>query len=102
MKRLTWFVVGAASGIGATRVAKRKVQQAIQKVSPDHVARHAADTLKRTAQDVVDALRDGRVAMVAKEAEMRARRDGHAVSIPGAIDTSVISHLDDWRHRRTR
>ena len=39
MKRLTWFVAGAASGIGAARVAKRKVQQTVDKLSPDHVAR---------------------------------------------------------------
>ncbi len=102
MKRLTWFVVGAASGVAATRTAKRKVQRTVERLSPDHVARHAVQTVKHTARDVVDALKDGRQAMVAKEAEMRARRDGHAVTIPGAIETTEVSHLDDWRHRRTR
>ena len=52
--------------------------------------------------DVADALKDGRLAMVAKEAEMRARRDGHAVSFPDAIDATEVSHLSDYRRRKTR
>jgi demethoxyubiquinone hydroxylase (CLK1/Coq7/Cat5 family) len=102
MKRLTWFVVGAASGIGSARLAKKKVQQTVDRLSPDHVARQSVIRLKHVGQDIADAIRDGRGAMVAKEAELRARRDGHAVTIPNAIDTTEVSHLDDWRHRRTR
>jgi hypothetical protein len=102
MKRLTWFVAGAASGIGVARVAKRKVQQTVDKLSPDHVARQTVAGVRAAVMDVADALKDGRLAMVAKEAEMRARRDGHAVSFPDAIDASEVSHLSDYRHRKTR
>ena len=102
MKRITWFVAGAASGIGAARVAKRKVQQTVDKLTPDHVARQTVSNIRNAAMDVADALRDGRLAMVAKEAEMRARRDGHAVSFPDAIDANEVSHLSDYRRRKTR
>jgi hypothetical protein len=102
MKRLTWFVAGAASGIGVARVAKRKVQHTVEKLSPEHVARQTVANLRAAATDVAEALRDGRLAMVAKEAEMRARRDGHAVSFPDAIDASEVSQMADYRRRKTR
>ena len=102
IKRLTWFVAGAVSGVGAARVAKRKVQQTVEKMSPDHVARQTVAGFKDAVRDVSEALKDGRLAMVAKEAEMRARRDGHAVSFPDAIDATEVSHLADYRRRKSR
>jgi hypothetical protein len=105
MKRTAWFISGAAAGIGATRYAKRKAQQVANKMTPDHVARQTVANVKGKVAHVTDAVRDGRDTMKLREAELRARRDGHAVmdGQPGrygpVIETKA-THLDDWRKRR--
>jgi hypothetical protein len=109
MKRAAWFVSGAVAGIGATRFAKKKAQEVVSKVTPDHVARQAVSNVKDKVLHVADAVRDGRDTMRSREAELRARRDGHAVTSgqpdrnAPIIDVSAaegIRHLDDWRRRR--
>jgi hypothetical protein len=109
MKRAAWFVSGAAAGIGATRFAKRKAQQMAEKITPDHIARQTVASVKDKAVHVADALRDGRDTMRSREAELRARRDGHAVTkdqpvrygpVIDAQPTEGVHRLDDWRKRR--
>jgi hypothetical protein len=109
MKRAAWFVSGAVAGIGATRVAKRKAQEVARKVTPDHVARQAVANVKDKVLHVADAVRDGRDTMRSREAELRARRDGHAVTngqpvrngpVIDAQAAEGVRHLDDWRKRR--
>lgn len=79
MKRVTWFVGGVATGAAGMSYAKRKVKRAAAQLAPAHVARQASESLKAKGQDLAEAVREGREAMRAKEAELRARRDGHAV-----------------------
>ena len=76
MKRLTWFVGGAVAGVTGAGYAKRKVKQTASQLTPAKVARSAISTARKGADAVVDAVRDGREAMHAKEAELRAQRDG--------------------------
>jgi hypothetical protein len=109
MKRVTWFVAGAATAVGATRVAKRKVQQVTDRLAPNNVAKQTIASVKGKASHVVDAVRDGRDAMRNKEAELRARRDGHPMSAGSILDTDIVQdhrnavrHLDDWRRRKAR
>jgi hypothetical protein len=120
MKRVTWFVAGAAAGVSATRLAKKKAQAVAEKLAPDHIARQAVATAKDKALHVVDAVREGKDTMRTKEAELRARRDGHPMAAgmeqldPRVIDTTVVGrgrlgrrgdavhHLDDWRKRKAR
>ncbi len=71
MKRITWFVAGAAAGVGGTAYAKRKARQAADRYRPINMAKGAVDR-------VADAVREGRSAMAAKEAELKARQDGPA------------------------
>jgi hypothetical protein len=70
VKRLAWFVVGAAAGVGGSVYAKRKVKATAERLSPRNIAGSALDTVK-------DAMREGRSAMRSKEVELRAVRDGH-------------------------
>jgi hypothetical protein len=68
VKRLVWFAAGAAAGVSGTAYAKRKARQAADRYRPVNMAKGAVDR-------VADAVREGRAAMVAKEAELKRRQD---------------------------
>jgi hypothetical protein len=99
MKRLVWFAVGAAAGAAAPAYARRKARQAAERYRPVNVAKGAVDR-------VADAVREGRAAMAAKEAELRTSRD----TPPGATEFLLVegvvvprpsyeSHADDRNGR---
>jgi hypothetical protein len=79
IKRLTWFVSGAVAGIAGAGIAKRKVKQAATQLAPKNVAQGITT---RVRESVVE----GRMAMRAKEAELRARLDGRAVRLADDLD----------------
>ncbi len=79
MKRLTWFVGGAAAGIAGASVAKKKVKAVASEISPSNVA-------KKTTNRVREAVNEGKRAMRSKEAELRARLDGRASSLADDLD----------------
>ena len=79
MKRLTWFVSGAVAGVAGAGIAKRKVKQAASQLAPKNVAQGITT---RVRESVVE----GRMAMRAKEAELRARLDGRAVRLADDLD----------------
>lgn len=81
MKKVTWFVSGAVAGAAGVGYAKKKVKQTASQLAPVHVAKDAAGKVRGGFVNVGDALREGRSAMKAKEAEMRARLDGRAASL---------------------
>jgi len=70
VRRVAWFVAGAAAGVGGSVYAKRKVRATAERLSPRNLAGNAFDAVK-------DAVREGRSAMRSKEVELRAVRDGH-------------------------
>jgi hypothetical protein len=61
-KRLFWLVIGAIAGFTGSVWLQRRVKQAVDRFTPEHVQ-----------SDVKAALREGRVAMRAREDELRAR-----------------------------
>jgi hypothetical protein len=75
MKRLVWFAAGAAAGVGGTAYAKHKARQAADRYRPVSLAKGAVGR-------VADAVREGRSAMAAKEAELKARQDGQPANPP--------------------
>ena len=104
MRRISWFVAGAATGIAGTAAAKRKVKQTAERLAPGNVARQAVSKVRDRANHVIDAVREGRVAMEAKERELRALRDGHPVRPQQAagslaIEATEVHDLDTWRRR---
>lgn len=81
MKRITWFVGGVAAGATGANYATKKVKEKARQVSPASVAKSAAQRARQTAGHVVDAVREGRQAMVQHEDELKARRDGRLTSL---------------------
>jgi hypothetical protein len=79
IKRLTWFVGGAVVGAAGAGAAKRKVKQTAVALHPTRLATGAAHR-------VGEAVREGRGAMRAKEAELRAR-------LAGAQPTTLADEL---------
>ena len=67
MKRVTWFVTGVAAGATGATYASRKVKERARQLKPTNVARGAAVKAKEGGARFVDAVRDGRAAMQAKE-----------------------------------
>jgi hypothetical protein len=81
MKRVTWFVAGVAAGAAGAGYATRRIKRTAAHLAPANVARHAAGAVRAGGRTVVDAVRDGRVAMRDREDELRARRDGRLTSL---------------------
>jgi hypothetical protein len=94
MKRLTWFAAGAAAGAAGSSYAARKVRRTAQTLAPSNLARATLHRLRTRGEVVADAVREGRQAMRAKEAELQARRDGHAVV---AVEPGQVIVLRDVR-----
>jgi hypothetical protein len=81
IKRITWFVSGAAAGIAGAGYTKRKVKATAAQLAPVHVAKKVIAGAKARVSNVTDAVREGRSAMKVKESELRARRDGRITSL---------------------
>src|SRR5512145_3151500 len=108
MKRLTWFAAGAAAGAAGSHYAARKVRRTAQQLAPSNLARATMHQLRTRGEVVAGAVREGREAMRAKEAELQARRDGHAVVAvePGQVivlrDVRDAVPAEEGRSRRRR
>lgn len=85
IKRATWFVSGAVAGAAGSTYLTRKVTRTVKRtaaqLAPPTLARSIGRRVRSRARDVGEAVRDGRAAMRAKEAELRARRDGRAADL---------------------
>lgn len=81
MKRVTWFVSGAVAGVAGAGYAKKKVKETAAQLAPVHVAKSAVSKVRDRGADVVDAVREGRQAMKAKETELKARLNGTAAPL---------------------
>jgi hypothetical protein len=86
MKRVTWFVTGLAAGATGATYATKKVKRTAAQLAPANVAKGAAERARRTGRHVVDAVREGRVAMLAREDELKARRDARVASLDDHLD----------------
>jgi hypothetical protein len=86
MKRLLWFLGGAAAGAAGVGAAKRKVRTVANDLAPVQVARRAGESVRERGRWMTDALREGRSAMSAKERELRARLDGRVTSLADEVD----------------
>ena len=85
IKRVSWFVSGAVAGIAGAGYAKRKVKETAAHLAPVNVARSAVTKVKSRGHDVIEAVRDGREAMHAKEQELRARLHGEVISLADEV-----------------
>jgi hypothetical protein len=79
IKRLTWFVSGAVAGVAGAGLAKRKVKQAANRLTPANVVHGLTGRVR-------DALSEGRLAMRAKESELHARYDGRVSTLADDLE----------------
>lgn len=86
MKRVTWFVTGVAAGAAGANYAARKVKQTAAQLAPANVAKGAASRAKERGKQVVEAVREGRAAMVAREDELKARRDARVETLDDRLE----------------
>lgn len=107
-KRVTWFVVGATAGAAGSLYARRKARKAVERMQPTNVAKVAVVKARSSGRTVVDALREGRDAMRAKEAELRDLQEGRPVPnvvVPQGptivvVEGAQILDGDEFRARR--
>lgn len=72
-KRIFWMSTGMAVGAGSAFWAKHKVEATVERYLPEQVADRAATSAKDLGRTVRAAAAEGREAMRATEAELRAR-----------------------------
>ncbi|MDQ6839999.1 MAG: hypothetical protein M3256_17515 [Actinomycetota bacterium] len=71
LKRLRWITMGAAVGFGGSVWAQRRVKRTVERFLPDRVGSDAVQRARYLADDVRDALKEGRTAMHVREEELR-------------------------------
>lgn len=86
MKRVTWFVAGAAAGATGASYATKKIKETAANLAPANVAKSAASRAKQGGKRIVDAAREGRSAMREREDELKARRDARVEPIDDHLD----------------
>ena len=86
MRRLTWFVTGAAAGVTGSAYAARKVKRTAAQLAPTAVVRTTTARARSISRHVTEAVRDGRAAMLAKEDELKAKRDARLASLDDHLD----------------
>jgi hypothetical protein len=69
MRRVMWFTAGAVAGVSGSVYVRRKAKEAADRYRPVSMAKGAVER-------VTDAVREGRAAMAAREAELRGAQDG--------------------------
>lgn len=74
-RRLIWLSVGLAIGFGSSLWVMRFVRTTIERYSPERVSTDLAGAAQRFRADLRAAVADGREAMRAREAELRAQLD---------------------------
>ncbi len=75
LKRLFWLLLGAGFGFGVSFWVSRVVKETIARYTPERVGEDIAASIKTVGADLRAAVAEGRQAMRAREAELRAELD---------------------------
>lgn len=86
MKRASWFIGGVAAGVAGVSYAKRKVRSTAALLAPSNIAKQAIGSARTYVRNLGDAVSEGRVAMNAREDELKARRDARIESLDSRLD----------------
>jgi len=90
MKRLTWFMGGAAAGVVGASVAKKKVKAAAAELSPANLAHKAAERVREKAADA-------KLVLKTKQIELRARltgKPGYAATLADELQEGDAVFVD--------
>jgi hypothetical protein len=91
LRRVSWFVGGAAAGVAGATVAKRRVKKTAAALPPVRAARQAVAGVKSAGDRVGGAVRAGRDAMRDTEARLWAKRNGDVVAPIEVIDGRIVA-----------
>ena len=94
MRRVSWFVGGVVAGAAGAGYAKRKVRAATAQLAPVNVVRSAGARARNRSRVMVDAMREGRAAMHAKEDEFKARRDARIETLDDRLEPGDQLYVD--------
>jgi hypothetical protein len=72
-KRVRWMGFGAVAGVGATMWARQRMRRTVQRYLPAQVSNEVAARARAIGGELRGAFDDGRQAMAAKEAQLRAQ-----------------------------
>ncbi len=75
LRRLFWLFLGVGFGLGGSFWLRRFVKETAARYRPERVSADLAGAIKGFGDDVRLAVADGRAAMHAREAELRAELD---------------------------
>jgi hypothetical protein len=95
MRRVMWFTAGAVAGVSGSVYVRRKAREAADRYRPVSMAKGAVGR-------VTDAVREGRAAMAAREAELRASQEAPGlpeVRRPSAPPGASAPHFPAERAR---
>jgi len=76
MKRLFWATLGAGAGVALGVGTVRWASKTAERLAPASVGRRTLDAAGEWRVRLADALEEGRAAMAAREAELRAQHAG--------------------------
>jgi len=93
MRRVMWFTAGAVAGVSGSVYVRRKAREAADRYRPVSMAKGAVER-------VTDAVREGRAAMVAREAELRAAKNADAHPASQEVGRSSAPAGPLWREVR--
>jgi hypothetical protein len=82
LKRVRWIGAGMALGVGTSFWAQRKVKSVMARYSPAGVGGVAVNRARGWPGRLGAAVREGRVAMREREAELRARKPDRGGQAP--------------------
>lgn len=85
-RRVTWFVGGVAAGVAGAGYAKRKVKATASALAPANIAKRTVQKVRNQGHTLVDAVREGRAAMNAREDELKIRRDARVESVDPRLE----------------
>jgi hypothetical protein len=86
-KRLFWLVVGVGFGFGMSFWLMRFLRETVDRYRPERVSQDLAGAIAKLGDDVRAAVREGRMAMVEREEELRAEVEAQrSARRPGVID----------------
>ena len=74
LRRVFWLFLGVGVGMGSSLWVTRRVKQVAARYTPARISNDMASSVRALGRDVRLSIRDGRMAMAQREAELRSDR----------------------------
>ena len=84
-KRIFWLAIGLGLGFGMSFWFMRFIRETVDRYRPERVSQDLAGAISKLGDDLRAAVREGRMAMVEREEELRADVDSHRATRRGSV-----------------